>query len=367
MADREPDFVMATIKEYFRAAERENATDIYFSVGSPPYLKINGTLKPIAAHGNFSKVELERLVRRILSPEKWSEYNACGELITVFTIEGLGRLRVVVSNERNGPCMVCRLIPLNIPKFESLGLPFFLQTMVSTGTGLILVMGRAKSGKTTTLASLIDHINKTSRKSVLTIETPMEYLHPHNRSFIEPIQLRGNGMALDKRAYSSLLETADVMVIDGLPFEETISPALAAASEGLLVLATLETNGGVAEVLTRIIHCASAVKRGYGRSLLAHTLRCAIWQHLLPLKDGTGLTPAVEVLINDPVISHHISQKGRLHLLRPTMAAGRYKGMQTMHQALEDLKRQSIVQENITAAFGSEILKYYVSPAKGSF
>ena len=358
---------MATIKEYFRTAEREKATDIYFNVGTPPFLKINGGLHPLKAHPDLSKKKIEGLARQLLSPESLSEYESRREVIGACTINGVGRLRIVLSDGRGGPCMACRLVPLNIPEFDTLGLPSILAQLISAGTGLILVMGSAGSGKTTTLASLIQHINNTSEKVILTIESPTEYVQPHNQSVIETIRPGENGMLLEKNAYNGLLETADIMVIDSLPLEETISPALTAAAEGLLVLAALETNGGVAEVLARIINSAPATKKGYRRSLLARTLRGAIWQRLLPLKDGSGSTPAVEVLINDPVISRLMSQEGNLHLLRPTMAAGRYKGMQTMHQALETLKQQSIVQEDIMAAFANEILKYYVSPVKGSF
>ena len=358
---------MATIKEYFQAAEREKATDIYFSVGAPPFLKINGGLRPLKAHPDLSKRKIEGLARQLLSPKKLSEYGSHREVTSARTIAGLGRLRVVISDGRGGPCMVCRLIPTNIPEFDTLGLPSILPDWVSTGTGLILVMGRAGSGKTTTLASLVQHINNTSEKSILTVESPQEYVQPHNRSFIETIRPRENGMLPDKTTYSGLLETADIVVMDGLPFEETISPALKAAAEGLLVLATLETNGGVAEVLHRIINSVSTTRKRYRHNLLARTLRGAIWQHLLPLKDGSGFTPAVEVLINDPVISRLMGQKGDLHLLRPTMAAARYKGMQTMRQALETLKQEATVQEDIMAAFAGEILKYYVSPVKGSF
>jgi len=359
--------VMATIKEYFQTAQREKATDIYFSVGSPPFLKINGGLHPLKAHPDLNKTKIDGLAQEVLSPRDLSEFESRREIISACTIDGLGRLRVVLSDESRGLCLACRLLPLNIPEFDGLGLPSFLKKMVSSGTGLILIIGCAKSGKTTTLASLIQHINDTSEKSILTMEVPTEYEHENNRSFIEQMRLPGNGTLLNKRTYSNLLKTADVMVMDGLPLEETMIPALNAAAEGLLVLATLETNGGVAEVLTRIVHNASANKRGSGRKLLAHTLRCAIWQHLLPLKNGSGFTPAVEILINDPVVSRLISQERSLHLLRPTMAAGRYKGMQTMHQALEALKQQSLVHKNILAAFKSEILRYYVSPIKGSF
>lgn len=359
---------MATIKEYFQAAQRENATDIYFGVGSPPWLKTNGGLHPLRPHPDLSKTIIEGLAREVLSPEDLSDFESRREVIGASTIDGLGRIRFVLSDERRGPCMTCRLIPLNIPEFKSLGLPSFLKEMLSTGTaGLMLIMGRAGSGKTATLASLIRHINETMGKSILSMESPMEYVQPHNRSFIEPIRLRENGMLLHKRSYSNLLETADVMVIDGLPLEETVSPALTAASEGLLVLASLETNGGVAEILSRIINNVSAAKQQYRRNLLGRTLRCAVWQHLLPLKDDSGYTPAVEVLINDPVISRLMCQEGNLHLLRPTMAAGQDKGMQSMHQALEALKRQSIVKESCLTAFAEEILKYYVSPIKGSF
>ena len=358
---------MATIKEYYQVAQREKATDIYFSVGSPPFLKINGALKPLQKQKNLNKAKIVGLAREVLSSEKWSEFESRGELIGAHTIQGLGRLRIVLANERKGPCMVCRLIPLNIPEFDSLGLPPHLMRLVSVGTGLILLIGCAGSGKTTMLASLLNHINNTSEKSILTIEAPMEYEQPHNRSFFERIQPLENGMPIDKRTYNSLLQTADVMVMDGLPFEETISPALRAAAEGLLVLATLETNGGVAEVLARIISTCSAEKREHRRSVLAHVLRGAIWQHLLPLKDGSGSTPAVEILINDPVISRLINRNGHLGLLRPTMAATRYKGMQTMHQALETMKRQSLVHEDIMSAFENEILRYYVSPVKSSF
>lgn len=358
---------MSTIKEYFQAAEREKATDIYFSVGSPPFLKVNGGLRPFKPHPALKKATIERLAREVLSPEHLAEYESRLEVIAAHTIAGLGRLRIILSHERRGPSMVCRFIPLSIPKFDSLGLPSILPDLMSAGTGLILLMGCAGSGKTTTLASLTQHINNTWKKSILTMESPMEYVHPHDQSFIETIRPPKNGMLLEKNAYRGLLETADVMVMDGLPFEETISPALSAAAEGLLVLAALETNGGVAEVISRIINAVSASGKENRRHLLARTLRGALWQHLLPLKDGSGFTPAVEVLINDPAISSLMGKEGKLHLLRPTMAAGRYKGMQTMHQALETMKREGVVAEDTITGFAKEILKYYVSPINGRF
>ena len=358
---------MATIREYFQVAQRENATDIYFGVGSPPFLKINGALKPLRGQGNLNKAKITGLAREVFSSEKWSEFESRGELIGARTIRGLGRLRVTLADERKGPCMACRLIPLNPLPFEDLGLPPHLMRMVLSDNGLVLLMGRSGSGKTTTLASFVEHINSTSEKSILTIGAPMEYELPHQRSFFERIQPLENGKPMDKKAYGSLLQTADVMVIDGFPLEETISPALNAAAKGLQVFATLETNGGVAEVLARIINSCPPEKREYRRTVLARVLRGAIWQHLLPLKDGSGFAPVVEILVNDPVTSDLINGDGCLRMLRPTMAARGYNGMQTMHQALEAMKRESLVHEDILSAFESEILRYYVSPIKGDF
>ena len=358
---------MATIKEYLQTAHREKASDIYFSVDSPPFLKINGKLYPIKTHPDLSKTNIDSLVQEIFSPGDLAEFESSREVISTFTIDGVGRLRVVLSDEKRGNCLACHLIPLNIPEFDDLGLPSVLKELVSSGTGLILILGCARSGKTTTLASLIQHINNTAEKSVLTLEVPMEYEHKQNRSVIEPIRRPGNRMVLNQHVPGNLIETADVLAMDGLSLEEAIIPALKASTEGLLVLATLETNGGVAEVLNRIIGSASEKKEGYGREILARTLRCAIWQNLFPLKDQSRFMPAVEILINDPVISRLIRREGSLHLLRPTMAAGRHKGMQTMHQALASLKQQSIVHKDILAAFENEILRYYISPVHGRF
>ncbi len=358
---------MGTITEYFQTAQREMATDIYFSVGSPPLLKITGNLKPIAEEKILTKAKIEALLNGMLSPEKISEFRSRGELISTHAIDGLGRLRMAVTKGRDGPLLACRLIPLSVPHFDSLGLPHLLKEMLAFGSGLILVMGPSKSGKTTTLASLVQHLNKTSEKTVVTIEMPVEYEHPNDKSFIENFQPAETGRLLNKNTFGSFLKTVDVMVIDGLPLEETIPPALTAAAEGLLVLAALETNGGIAEILARIIQNCSSKVREYRRMLLARVLKAAIWQHLLPAKNSSQFVPLFEFLLNDPVTASLISQKDKLHLLRPTMAAGKRRGMQTMHQAIEILKRQALVDHDVIDAFEHELLRYYVSPLKANF
>ncbi len=361
------DSVMVTMSEYFQVAQEKQASDIYFSVGSCPWLKIDDELHPLNTHPVLSKPEIEGLAREVLAPEQLQNFEARKDMIDACTIQGQGRLRVILSKGRGGLAMACRLIPLEVPKFETLGLPHILKRLVSAGSGLILVIGSAGSGKTTTLASLVNHINNSSQKSIVTIEQPVEFLHTNNRSYIEQIQPHDTGIRFDKLWHAGFLKTADVIVIDGLQKCETVSLGLSAAAKGLLVLAALESNGGVAEVLKNIFDACPFAERENQRRLLARTLRGAIWQHLFPLKGHPGFKPAVEILINDRVISHMISQPGNLHLVRPTMAAGRIKGMQTMHQALETLRQESLVKEKFISSFEDSMLAYYVYPVKEAF
>jgi twitching motility protein PilT len=156
-------------------------------------------------------------------------------------------------------------------------------------------------------------------------------------------------------------------MVDGLKTRDSISLGLGAAAGGRLALVAVESNGGAAEMLKRIVDGFPARERENQRRLLAQTLRGAVWQHLLPLKNSQGYRPAVEVLLNDPMISGLISRYGALHLVRPTMAAGRANGMQTMHQALETLKKESAVDEDVIATFENTMLAYYVYPVTRSF
>ena len=358
---------MAHMKEYFRVAQQKKATDIYFSVGSPPTLKIKGGLHPLKTYPDLSKTKIDALAREILSPENLTEFESRREVIGARTIDGQGRLRIVFADERKGPCMACRLIPLKIPKFDDLGLPPVLKHIISGDGGLILVIGRAGSGKTTTLAALIDHMNHHFQKSILTLEQPVEFIHTNQQSYIEQIPFCSSEAPSEECLSHAFMQTADVLVMDGLQPEETITTALSAASEGLLVLVSVASNGGVAEVLKRIIDAFPVGVRNNQRRLLAGVLRGAIWQHLFPLKDSRTLTPAVELLINDPVITRLLSQEGALHLVRPTMAAGRCNGNQTMYQALNTLKRKAFVPEDIIDDFQRAMLTHYVYSAKAPF
>ena len=361
--------MMLTIREYCRVAREKKATDIYFNTGSPPWFRIDGQLHPLENYPTLRTAEIEKLALALLSPENPAnkKVRLHQDMIGACTIEGMGRLRIAFCKGRNGSSMNCHLIPSKIPDFEGLGLPVALKHMMSTQSGLILIIGRAGSGKTTTLASLINTINQQFEKSIITIEQPVEFVHSHRRSFIEQTQPRKSQNPLENIQHGGFLRTADVLAIDGLQPEQTLFPALSAAAEGILVMATVASNGGVAEVLKGFLDHCPVAERDNRRRLLARTLRGALWQHLLPLRSGQGFLPAVELLINDTVISRLISREGNLHLIRPTMAAGRLKGMQTMHQALKHLKQKSLVPEDIMDDFQTTMLMHYIYPATVGF
>jgi twitching motility protein PilT len=254
-----------------------------------------------------------------------------------------------------------------VPAFGTLGLPNVLKRIVTAKRGLVLVIGPAGSGKTTTLAALIDYINSRFRKSIVTIEQPVEFVHRNKLSIIEQIECEDRGMRPSELGHPGIAEAADVIMVDGLINSASLSLGLGAAARGALALVAVESNGGAAEVLKRIVDAFPAAERQNQRRLLAQTLRGAVWQHLLPLKGPAGYRPAVEVLVNDPVISGLIDRSGALHLVRPTMAAGRARGMQTMHQALETLRQESGVEEDVIAAFENTMLAYYVYSAAKAF
>lgn len=358
---------MVTIREYLHAARQQNASHIYFHVGSRPAFKRNGDLHRLGNFPRLNDEDLNCLKNALNEAETGSFAGTSKDRIHSVSIDEETRVRVTASQNRQGLSIACRLLPSRIPVFETLFLPMVLKDMMSLASGLILVIGRAGSGKTTTLAALIDRMNREQKRSIFTIEHPIEFIHSSKKSLINQMPYSETHAAFDRNWKSALTETMDVLVLDGIPPEEFISPALSAASEGLLVLASVESNGGVAEVLNRMINNCPSRERENRRRLMARTLRGAIWQHLFPCKDGLSMKPAFEILLNDAVISHQISRKGHLNLLRPTMAAGRYKGMQTMHQALSNLKTDSLVKIEDINAFEKDMLNYYVLPVKNVF
>jgi twitching motility protein PilT len=358
---------MITIQQYHQAAQKQGASDLYLSVGSRPRLKINGRLLPLMAFPPVDGLQMQSLLEVVFATDPLPATDDHLDRIITHTIHGQGRLRIVLSHTRRGMALACRLIPLAVPAFETLGLPDTLKHLVDIPHGLVLVIGRAGSGKSTTLAALVDVINTRFSKFIVTVEHPVEFHHKNKRSVVEQIDCglsRPHPAELD---HSGVLKTADVVLLDGLKTRHGLPLGLSLAAGGKLALVAVESNGGAAEVLKRMLDGFPAAERDIQRRLLARNLRGAAWQHLLPLKDASGRRPAVEILLNDTVVSGLIGRLEGLHLVRPTMAAGRAKGMRTMHQALEAIKQQSVVDEAVLRTFERTMLTHYVYPAQRAF
>jgi twitching motility protein PilT len=358
---------MITIEQYHQSAQAKGASDLYLSVGSRPRLKIDGRLRSLTAYPPVDGPQMHALVEAVFSTGPPPTNEGSLDRITAYTVPGQGRLRVVLAQAHDGVTLACRLIPPTVPAFETLGLPNVLQRLVEAPRGLVLVVGRAGSGKSTTLAALIDTINTRFCKSIVTIEQPIEFVHTNKRSMVDQIDCARCDTCPAELGRSGFLKAADVVLLDGLKNRGGLSTGLALAARGMLVFVAVESNGGAAEVLKRMLDGFPAAKRGDQRRLLARTLRGVAWQHLLPLKEPPGYRPAVEVLLNDSAVSGLIGRPGSLHLVRPTMAAGRAKGMRTMHQALEAIKQESVVEDAVVATFERTMLTHYVYPVARAF
>ena len=222
--------MMTTIPEYFKAAQEKNASDVYLSAGSRPWLKIRGRLQPLATCPVVSKAHMQALVREVFAAKGVQSFNVPPDLTGTYTIEGRGRLRVILVQGRNGLTMACRLIPPAVPALEKLGLPDTLKRLVTAKGGLVLVIGPSGSGKTTTLAALIDYINTSFRKSIVTIGHPVEFVHKNKLSFIEQIDCAECRLHPEAPEHSDILKAADVIMVDGLKNSDSISLGLSAAA-----------------------------------------------------------------------------------------------------------------------------------------
>ncbi len=358
---------MVDFQAYIRTAREKNATDIYLSAGRPPGIRVHGNLHFLKETPAIRREDMEALVEQLVPEGRQPPRPHEKTFLSTRGDPGPKPVRISISEGLNGPTLAARLIPEEIPSLESLGLPPILKQVVSLEQGLVLVIGCAGSGKSTTLASLVNQVNQLRCRQIFTLENPVEIRHENRRSRIRQTAWEGRAETRTRITLPGLLKRAELIVLDGLPRSEVISLGVEAAARGRLVLASLTYSGGVAEALKSIIDSHPASRRDEARSQLAGTLKLALWQHLLPRQESTGFHPVCEVLLSDPVVADLIRRPGRLHLLRPAMAAGRPYGMQTMRQALAALREERRVREHFIEEFEDTIYSYFVLPVQSSF
>lgn len=321
------------ITDYLRLMVQKNASDLFFSAGAPVNIKTEGVTSPLGER-ILSAAEVRQLAYSIMSDEQVKTYESSLELNMAFSIEELGRFRINVFRQRGDSAMVVRYISSLIPSLESLKLPPILKELICEKQGLILVVGSTGSGKSTTLASMINHRNETMTGHVLTIEDPIEFVHQHKKSVVDQREVGLDTSSLSEALKNALRESPDVIVIGEIRDRETMLHAIHYAETGHICLSTLHANNAN-QTLERIINFFPDTAR-HGLLLdLSQHLRAIISQRLIIGEDGKRV-PAVEILLNTPFISQLI-EEGRLSEIKDAMTQGTLSGMQTFDQSLYQL------------------------------
>ncbi len=300
------------------------------------------------------------MVQQILGEDRMEKLDEEGQIDTSFSSPGIGRCRVNAYKQRGSYGMALRIIPLTIPSVEELGLPPVVNDLSKLARGLILVTGPTGSGKSTTLAALVDLINKEQEVHILTLEDPIEYLHKHNKSMVNQREI-----GLDSKSFSDSLRAAlrqdpDVILVGEMRDMETISIALTAAETGHLVLSTLHTIGA-AKTIDRVIDVFPPHQQQQVRVQFASVTQAIISQQLLPKADGTGRAAAFEVMVATPAIRNLIREE-KIHQIDSAIQTGAKYKMQTMDNSLLDLYRKGIITKDIALmqAINQENLKKYI-------
>jgi twitching motility protein PilT len=327
------------MRELLTMAKETGASDLHLSVGAPPVLRVDGEL--VAQGEVLSPDAAERLARSLMTDAQWEAFQAAGEIDFSYSLAGVSRFRVNVYRQRGCVSVAARVVPSRVPKLEELGLPEVLSTFTERPHGLVLVTGPTGSGKSTTLAALIDHINHTQRKHIITLEDPIEYLHRHALSIIDQREIgqdtRGFGPALR----AALRQDPDVILVGEMRDLETMQTAITAAETGHLVFATLHTSDAV-QTVDRMIDVFPASQQAQVRLQIASVLQGVVSQRLYKRADGTGRVAAVEVLVNTPAVANLIRTE-KTHQIRSVMQTGRQAGMQTMEMHVRELVARGLV------------------------
>ena len=315
---------MYSLDEILRMSVEEKASDIHFTAGCPPYYRIDGVLTPLKGD-KLQPTDLEALLLPILDNRHRNELET----------NGVGRFRVNVYKQRGTLASAMRCLPFSIPDADSLGIPAEVQALTAKKRGLVLVTGPTGSGKSTTLASLVDIMNRKYPYHIITLEDPIEYLHRHQYSMVNQREIGSDSNDYAQALRAALREDPDVILVGEMRDLETISTALTAAETGHLVLSTLHTIGAD-KTIDRIIDVFPPNQQQQVRIQLASVLECIISQQLIRREDGRGRVAALEVLFANTAIRNMI-RENKTYQIISTMQTGKRQGMQTMDDAIYEL------------------------------
>ncbi len=333
------------VNDLLRELVERGGSDLHLTAGSPPQVRINGSLYPVDGFGLLKPAPLRSMIYEILTGRQREELEETRELDASHPVPGIGRFRVNVFFQRDAVASVMRAIPNEVYSLEELGMPEIVREFATYQRGLVLVTGPTGSGKSTTLASVIDLINSSRADHIITVEDPIEFTHRHKMSVVNQREVGTDTMSFASALKHALRQDPDVILVGELRDLETIATAITAAETGHLVFATLHTQDAPKSI-ERIIDVFPPHQQQQVRVQLASSLQAVVSQQLLRTKDGTGRAAAIEVMVATAAIRNLI-REGKVHQIASAMQAGGRFGMQTMDAALAELVRRGTVTETL--------------------
>jgi twitching motility protein PilT len=312
---------------------QQNGSDLHLKVGAPPAVRVRGLLDYLEGFEVLRPADTEELLREIIPEKMVEEFETDGEADFSYAVPGVGRFRVNAFRQRGSVSLVMRFIPFGVPRFEDLGLPEVIGTLAREERGIILVTGTTGSGKSTTLASMLDLVNRTVPKHIVTIEDPIEFLHRDDKSIINQREVGTDTVSYTRALKRVLRQDPDIILIGEIRDSESAQIALSAAETGHLVLSTLHTLDAT-ETINRMIDLFPPHERVQVRAMLAGTLRGIVGQRLMRTKDGQGRVAVCEVMVATGRIRDFIMDPDQTGQIQTAISEGEYYGMQTFDQAL---------------------------------
>jgi twitching motility protein PilT len=347
------------IDAFLEVMEQAGASDLHLSTGCVPMLRLNGVLER-TRHRPLSEEEVRLLVYELLADEQVARFEANGELDCAYTLEGVARFRLNVYRKHPGMAAAIRIIPHEVPSLDQLGFPPVLKSLLQQRSGLVLVTGPTNSGKSTTLAAMVDYLNEQMKYHIITLEDPLEFIHTNRQCLINQRQIGEHSRSFADALRAALREDPDVILVGEMRDLETISLALTAAELGLLVLGTLHTRSA-AQTISRISDAFPSDQQSAVRLGLSEVLLGVCSQQLLRRADGHGRVAAMEILVANGAVRNLI-REGKNHQVNNVITTGRREGMKLLDQHLRELVEAGMVTVEEAARHSTEPRAFLASP-----
>jgi twitching motility protein PilT len=333
---------MSQVDAHLTALKTQGGSDLHLAAGAAPRMRIKGELAPLEGQAPLDDGALRTLMREIVSPAQWADFEASGDLDFAYGLEGVARFRANYLEQHHGAAAVFRIIPEEILTIEQLSLPPAIESLCRLDKGLVLITGPTGSGKSTTLAAIVDHINAHSCMHIVTIEDPVEFVHDNRQSVLSHREVGSHTLGFGPALRAAIRQDADVVLVGEMRDRETVSLAITAAEMGLLVFGTLHTNSA-AKTIDRIIDAFPAKEQNQVRISLSESLAGVVSQLLIPTADGAGRCAVHEILMRTQGLPNVI-RENKSSMLNSIIESGRSQGMQSMDDALFALAKEGRIR-----------------------